>query len=87
MSIGNASPVILVSVLLFVFTAPNGDDGAPGPILEWGAVQARLPWGLILLLGGGFAVAEASGRSCLSHWVGTVLAGMAGTVEPWTMCK
>ena len=76
-----------MAVLLFVLTAPDHDGRATKPILEWKAVQSKLPWGLILLLGGGFAMAEASARSCLSHWVGTVLAAMGGRMPPWVLCE
>ena len=30
------------------------------PILTWGTAVRKVPWGIIMLLGGGFALAEAS---------------------------
>ena len=39
--------------------------------LEWHVVQKKVPWGLVLLLGGGFAMGEASDASGLSTWMGT----------------
>ena len=77
--IGNASSVILVAVLLFALRIEGR------PLLEWKAVQVRLPWGLILLLGGGFAMAEASQSSCLSAWIGSRLARMGGSLDPWVI--
>lgn len=78
-AIGNASSVILVSIIIFVVRV----DGKP--LLDWNAVQRRLPWGLILLLGGGFAMASASEKSSLSTWIGTRLALMGGFLEPWVI--
>ena len=48
------------------------------PLLEWGQVQAILPWSVILLLAGGLALADACLRSGLSAEVGRSLDAMAG---------
>ena len=41
-------------------------------LLEWESVQRRFPWGIILLMGGGFALAQAAHTSCLSHVLGNL---------------
>ena len=41
-------------------------------LLEWESVQRRFPWGIILLMGGGFALAQAAHTSCLSHILGNL---------------
>lgn len=33
---------------------------APKPLLNWKVVHERMPWNIILLLGGGFALAKGS---------------------------
>ena len=33
-------------------------------------VERKFPWGIILLMGGGFALAEGASKSCLTHLVG-----------------
>lgn len=38
-------------------------------LVSWKVVQQKLPWGLIFLLGGGFAMAEASKESGMSHMI------------------
>lgn len=42
---------------------------ASPPLVTWKYVQQKMPWGLIFLLGGGFAMAEASKESKMSHMI------------------
>lgn len=44
------------------------------PLLDWDTVNQKIPWGVLLLMGGGFAVAEACESSGLSYWVSSQLA-------------
>ncbi|KAI5096847.1 solute carrier family 13 member 2 [Silurus meridionalis] len=43
-------------------------------LLNWKVVHERMPWNVVLLLGGGYALAEGSKVSKLSDWLGTTLA-------------
>lgn len=40
-------------------------------ILNWKLVEKKLPWGVIILFGGGFALAEGCSVSGLSDWIGS----------------
>ncbi|XP_029485790.2 solute carrier family 13 member 2-like [Oncorhynchus nerka] len=56
-----------------------GEEGkkkqkAPAALLNWHVVHERMPWNIILLLGGGFALASGSEASGLSQWLGESLA-------------
>uniref|UniRef100_UPI00398EF926 Na(+)/citrate cotransporter-like n=1 Tax=Pristiophorus japonicus TaxID=55135 RepID=UPI00398EF926 len=42
-------------------------------LLEWNLVQRKLPWSVVLLLGGGFALAKGCEVSGLSKWLGLQL--------------
>ncbi|KAM6983586.1 solute carrier family 13 member 2 [Tautogolabrus adspersus] len=46
---------------------------APPALLNWQVVHERMPWNIILLLGGGFALAAGSEESGLSSWLGDML--------------
>ncbi|KAG1970034.1 solute carrier family 13 member 2 [Pimephales promelas] len=43
-------------------------------LLNWKVVHERMPWNIVLLLGGGFALASGSEASGLSVWLGESLA-------------
>ncbi|CAG0897896.1 unnamed protein product, partial [Darwinula stevensoni] len=39
-------------------------------LLNWRILHEKMPWGLILLIGAGFAISKASEVSCMSYWLG-----------------
>ncbi|XP_032119564.1 solute carrier family 13 member 3 isoform X6 [Sapajus apella] len=51
----------------FDFKAPNTETV---PLLTWKKAQETVPWNIILLLGGGFAMAKGCEESGLSVWIG-----------------
>uniref|UniRef100_A0AAR2KZA7 Solute carrier family 13 member 2 n=1 Tax=Pygocentrus nattereri TaxID=42514 RepID=A0AAR2KZA7_PYGNA len=76
---------ILMSTLLFIIPSqlPSGENNtrqterklkAPEALLNWKVVHERMPWNIVLLLGGGFALASGSEVSGLSIWLGESLA-------------
>ncbi|XP_027546540.1 solute carrier family 13 member 2-like [Neopelma chrysocephalum] len=78
----DATVAIFISVLLFII--PSGfsnnaqTDGkskfqAPPPLLNWKVVHEKMPWNIVFLLGGGFALAKGSEESGLSAWLGAQL--------------
>jgi sodium-dependent dicarboxylate transporter 2/3/5 len=70
---------IAVAGALLLCVLPSGDvrAGAPQRLLEWEDAK-RAPWYLILLLGGGLALADAVVKSGLSAWLGTALGAVGG---------
>ena len=74
----DAGVAVAMAILLFVL--PSGQR--PGErILEW-RMTNRVPWGVLLLFGGGFALASGFTSSGLSRWAGGQFEGLAG-VSPW----
>jgi len=68
--------VVAVAMALLLFVLPSASR--PGEaLLTWDAMK-RLPWGMLLLFGGGFALAAGFQASGLSAWIGHQLEGLAG---------
>ena len=60
--------------------APRGDDSAA--VLDWKSVQEGVPWGVLLLFGGGFALARGFVETGLSAWLGERLSILGGAPLP-----
>uniref|UniRef100_A0ACB8F5Z2 Uncharacterized protein n=1 Tax=Sphaerodactylus townsendi TaxID=933632 RepID=A0ACB8F5Z2_9SAUR len=58
----------------FDLKAPNTESK---PLLSWRKAEESVPWSIILLLGGGFAMAKGCEESGLSIWIG----GRLGPLE------
>ena len=66
--LSDAGSALLGALILFVLPASNRDER----LLNW-PTAARLPWDILLLFGGGFALASAFKTSGLSDWIGLKL--------------
>ncbi|XP_077532642.1 Na(+)/citrate cotransporter-like [Haemaphysalis longicornis] len=74
--IKDATPAMLLVCLLFLIPArPVANPRGPA-LLEWSTVQRKIPWGVLLLMGGSFSMAEAASKSGLSVMVGQYLTGL-----------
>nr|XP_054748035.1 solute carrier family 13 member 2-like [Lytechinus pictus] len=51
-------------------------------LLDWKTVQRQLPWNIILLIGGGFALAKGTEKSGLSDWLADQLK-VLDVLPPW----
>jgi len=92
----DASCAITIGMMLFMFpsTRPNilcfrsrGEPSEPGPVpalLDWPIVHEKLPWNVIIVLGGGFALADACKNSGLSVLIGNAFTHL-GHVQPWCL--
>ncbi|XP_054652727.1 solute carrier family 13 member 3 isoform X2 [Dunckerocampus dactyliophorus] len=78
--------VIIVSMLFFFpsqkpslcwWFDPKASNAPYVPLLSWRKAQESVPWNIILLLGGGFAMAKACEESGLASWIGGHLQPLA----------
>ncbi|KAM9333289.1 Na(+)/citrate cotransporter-like [Pholidichthys leucotaenia] len=81
----DATVSLFVAILLFVLPSKpprylcfwrssdsesQASRGPAPPLLTWQVTQKKMPWNIVLLLGGGFALAKGSEESGLSRWLG-----------------
>jgi sodium-dependent dicarboxylate transporter 2/3/5 len=73
---------IAMTIGLLLFLLPGG--AARGVrLLDWDSA-VKLPWGVLLLFGGGLALSSQFSDSGLSEWLGTQMEGLAG-VPVWVL--
>ncbi|XP_032694366.1 solute carrier family 13 member 3 [Lontra canadensis] len=78
--ISDAVTGVAIVIILFVFPSQRpsfkwwfdfkASNKETEPLLTWKKVQDTVPWNIILLLGGGFAMAKGCEESGLSAWIG-----------------
>ncbi|NXY06657.1 S13A2 protein, partial [Pteruthius melanotis] len=91
----DATVGLFISMLLFIlpsgFSNQDRDEEqtggrakfrAPPPLLDWKVVQEKMPWNIVFLLGGGFALAKGSEESGLSEWLGSKLTPLQSIPPP-----
>ncbi len=72
--INDGTVAIFIAILLFVFPAGKQSNGR---IMDWETAR-QLPWSIVLLFGGGFALASGFKESELSLWFGNQLKWVGG---------
>uniref|UniRef100_A0A8C3NBA6 Uncharacterized protein n=1 Tax=Geospiza parvula TaxID=87175 RepID=A0A8C3NBA6_GEOPR len=79
----DATVSLFISVLLFIlpsgFSNQDRDQEQTGESLKH---QKSMPWNIVFLLGGGFALAKGSEESGLSAWLGTKLTPLQSIPPP-----
>ncbi|KAM4544465.1 Na(+)/citrate cotransporter-like [Odontesthes bonariensis] len=95
----DATVSLFVAVLLFVLPSEpprylcfwrSSDSessvsrGPAPPLLTWQVTQKKMPWSIVLLLGGGFALAKGSEESGLSRWLGAQMTPLH-SIPPWAI--
>ena len=75
----NDASVALIAVIIMAIT-PDGDGGR---LLKWEAA-AKIPWGVLILFGGGIAIASAFMQSGLADHVASQL-GVLAALPTWLM--
>jgi len=75
--INDGTIAIFIAILLFIIPSKS-EKGER--IMNWETAR-KIPWNIVLLFGGGFALAQGFVQSGLSVWFGEQLAGLA-SVDP-----
>ncbi|CAG9831667.1 unnamed protein product [Diabrotica balteata] len=93
----DATAALIVVMIMFVVPSKpdfiyifSGNDQirpkvASTALISWKIVQQKMPWGLLFLLGGGFAMAEGSKASGMSHMIAQHLRGFTSLNKYYVM--
>jgi sodium-dependent dicarboxylate transporter 2/3/5 len=68
----DSTVAIAMAILTFIIPAGEDRDGKQQFLMEWPWAK-RVPWGILLLFGGGFALASGFQESGLTIWLGEQL--------------
>jgi len=69
--------IALLGVLLLLLLPSSGKNGEKGRILDWKTAE-QIPWGVLILFGGGLALAEGFKETGLADWIGQHLSLIEG---------
>jgi len=66
------STVAIISTLL-LFIIPTGENNSKYKrLLEWDSAS-KVPWGVVMIVGGGYAIADSFGHTGLANYLGSAL--------------
>ena len=83
--VNDSSVSMTMAALMFcVSSGIREADGRVVPLMNW-KTASSLPWDIMLLFGGGFALAKAFDTTQLSVWMGEALTGPLQQMPPWLM--
>jgi len=72
---------IAIIIALFLFVIPTRAKRKSRRLMDW-KTSVRLPWGIVILFGGGFALASGLKESGLSIWLGEQMIGFGQFSPP-----
>ncbi len=83
-AIHDSTVAIAMVILMFMIPAAKKENGDTDYLMDWETTQ-KIPWGILLLIGGGFAIANAFKATGLSLWFGSLLATYAANWPLWLL--
>ena len=82
----NESTVAMTMALVtFLLPGNRQPDGTTPRLIDWDQAEKKIPWGILLLFGGGFAMADAFKETGLSQWIGQEFAGHMQGAPTWAL--
>lgn len=82
--VNDSTVAIGMVILMFAIPARINEQGKTEYLMDWETAE-RLPWGVLLLIGGGFAIAGAFQTTELSNWVGQVFSTVVTGWPAWAL--
>jgi sodium-dependent dicarboxylate transporter 2/3/5 len=73
-----------MAILMFIIPARKNEHGRTERLMDWRTAE-RLPWGILLLIGGGFALAGAFQSTGLSLYLGQKFSTLVADWPAWLL--
>lgn len=83
--IDEATIAITMALVTFLLPGDRQPDGTTPRLINWDQAERKIPWGVLLLFGGGFAMADAFKETKLSEWIGTLFAEHMQGAPVWLL--
>jgi len=85
-AVGDGAVALAGAMALFLIPIPRalegGEGRAPHALLDWKYAETHVPWGILLLFGGGFAIAHGIDKSGLSAELVSAMHHLQGLPHP-----
>lgn len=79
--INDGTTAVFIALLLFIIPSKTV---AKAPLLDW-SISKKMPWDIVFLLGGGFALAKAFTTTGLADYIGTLITTYSSKDHLWLM--
>ena len=81
----DSTVAMFMALLVFLLPGNRQPDGTTPRLINWDQAEKKIPWGILLLFGGGFAMAEAFKETGLSQWIGQSFASHMQGAPTWVL--
>ncbi|MBI1314482.1 SLC13/DASS family transporter [bacterium] len=81
-AVDDSTVAIAMAVLLFLLPSGRLNARESSRLMDWETAQT-LPWAILLLVGGGFAIADSFDQTGLASWVGDAFASQVADWPIW----
>lgn len=82
--LSDATVGMTIAIAMFLIPVQRNAEGRTRYLMDW-ETASRLPWDILLLFGGGFAIAGAFESTGLSRWVGHTFSQVAAGQPAWVL--
>ncbi|WP_166830032.1 SLC13 family permease [Thalassoroseus pseudoceratinae] len=80
--IHDSTVALAMALLMFLIPARRNENGRTEHLMDWETVE-NMPWGILILIGGGYALAGAFQSTGLSEDIGRIFASQLAGQSAW----
>jgi sodium-dependent dicarboxylate transporter 2/3/5 len=83
--VDDSTVAMVLAIAMFLLPGRRTAQEPWTALMDWATVQSRVPWGVLLLFGGGFAMAEAFRATGLAPWLGSHMGRLLADAPLWLL--